>query len=106
LYRLRAVWAADGGANQRPIGVVDEVIVVTASVTNPLDLPIQLSRVRLLAAHQPLGDVDAPLNGGFDVDGAPTFEVESVSQLLPPASTVIFVVVVGGCLCCCFLIMQ
>ena len=90
-YRLQAAWQANGGAKYRPIGVVNEVIAVTASVTNPLSIPIQLSRVRLLVGHEPLEG--GALNGGIDAEGKATFEVQRVSQLLPPESTVIFVVV-------------
>jgi hypothetical protein len=38
----------------RPISVVQEPITVTVSVTNPLGVPLQLSRVRLLASLEPL----------------------------------------------------
>lgn len=71
--------------------MVNEVIAVTASVTNPLSIPIQLSRVRLLVGHEPLEG--GALNGGIDAEGKATFEVQRVSQLLPPESTVIFVVI-------------
>jgi tetratricopeptide (TPR) repeat protein len=74
----------------RPISVVQEPITVTVSVTNPLGVPVQLSRVRLLASLELLdgsktASRDALRTEPSDVLLEPREKVQLVLALTPLA---------------------